>query len=155
MGAPTRESARHLEAFEYWWHGGQPLCYSEVAARFSVSTTAITSWARVFGWVERGAQRCQAASVRADEGAVADLSKVLTELRADARRLRAKITEALKGDGVNFTAADFDRIGRLELFLQGQPDSRSMTIADVTDEMLQAEIVRLQAEIAAGHRGAS
>lgn len=152
MGAPTHETARHVDAFELWWNGGEPLSFQEVSRRLSVSSQSVKTWARTFGWRERAAQRLQDASQQADEAAIADLAQTLTELRNDARELRVHIMDSLKSNDVKFTAADADRIARLELFVQGQPDSREEII---TEAMLDREIARLELELGITPGGSS
>lgn len=51
------ETARHAEAFEYYYNGGNRRPDHEIAQKFTVSRQSIVKWKREFNWKERARQR--------------------------------------------------------------------------------------------------
>ncbi len=53
----TKETSRHLEAFELYYALGDNRSYSKVAEKFGVSIGCISAWSKKYSWQRRVAER--------------------------------------------------------------------------------------------------
>ena len=147
MAKPKTESLRHQEAFEYYYRLGDSRSTPPVAAKYSVSDSAVKQWAAVFGWTNRVKDRDRELGQRLAEASKTDLVKM--------RERHLKVVKAAQGQFVNrlahgdarVGARDFLAIAQYEAKLMGfDPDGGGASAEDVA-ELLRVVLYVLQTKI--------
>lgn len=82
------ETARHREAFEFYYGLGQERSLAKVATQYGVSEQAVADWSGSFGW--------QARIVEREAHVAAQLSERVARQEVDRRAQNLKILDALK-----------------------------------------------------------
>ena len=119
----TNEQTRHLEAFRYWFNGGnQRRGHQDVANYCGISKKTVGTWMTKYHWTERAAAIEQAAKDAVIEDTARDLAEeldYLLELSDDAIKAYRKELGNMRWKG-----ADLKGLVETRLLLLGQPTER-------------------------------
>lgn len=116
MSKTGKETARTLEAFEYYYLLGTDRSLKKVAEKFNVSVTTVTNWSSKYDWVhrvrlrdERNFKLIQEADDKAYIDSMRQYKKLINASMANfVRALQAQTV-------VVNTVKDFDKLVRLDL----------------------------------------
>lgn len=140
-----RETAKHQEAFEYWFRDGNPRTTNEVAMKFGMNISTVDNWKREFEWERRRVDRNAKVSDYVEDHAIMQLGDAKLKFLDIAHTTIDKYVAQLKRDEVTLTPSEFERIVRLAMFLYDQPDSRKEI---VTVDAVDKAIRELEEELA-------
>jgi hypothetical protein len=122
--------------------------YRVVAEHFDVSWTTVKKWAHRDRWEERAAQMDAEAAARVRHQQVRSLAERMETVIRLAEGTMARYAERLTAGDVRVTAQDVVALAKLQLVLEGRPDTRVETVfADlgrVSDEDLAEELERMR-----------
>jgi hypothetical protein len=144
MGAPARESSRHLAAFEVWIALGDGRSFSEVARRMKVSAGAVAMWAQTFDWKNRLAEHDKAVALITRTAAIEDEAKARILALKVTRAVQARVAVGLSTGALQPTVSDFIAASKHEQLLLGKATERSEVIGGAAFE---AALERLAAVI--------
>ena len=129
---PTRETRRHIEAFEFYYGLGQPRSLEQVARKFSVTPTAAAGWSSAFAWANRIRERDREVGARIVERNKSDIVKMTERHLRVTRAIQGNFVTGLQAGTVSVTPKDFLAAASYEGQMLGySPDGGNASAVDV------------------------
>lgn len=130
------EQDHHRKAFELYASQGHGRSYEKVAEALSVSVAGVKKWGRTFDWRRRlQARELETARQIADR----TLQTTITDQERYHKIVRmavTKLAKAIAEDRVHLTAADLDRLIRLEDYLSRAQGGGALGAVPTVEELL-------------------
>lgn len=148
------ETARHLEAFEYYYSLGSKRSHALVASKFGVRATTVARWSMSFNWqgriVERDRDNGQRITEKNNSAIVNTKADYRRDIRLALQPVKAAINKAIvkneetgqlevripiaEAKDLSSVIGAFDRLVKLDLLLMGESDSSQEIVLKLPKE---------------------
>lgn len=140
-----RETARHLEAFEYYYTLGDARSYQKVADKFGVTNAAVANWSRSFQWMRRVTEREHHVALKIardndkqiyeDKRAYRQIIKATIAKYADKLKAGKSEDPSIK-DLIQLMEMDLKLMDRLDNGLYGTLETKEVNVSSSTSDTL-------------------
>lgn len=143
MPMPTRESSRHLGAFELYYAMGDERTHAEVAKRMNLNVGTISNWSAAFSWAKRLEERDKLIGKLVANKAIEDEAKSRTIQLQVARAVQAKVAQGLLNGTIRPDVQDFVAASKHELLILGKATERTEQLAGPAFDALIDKIAQV------------
>lgn len=134
------ETARHRDAFEFYYIMGDKRTLRAVAQEFTVSVQALARWNKDFDWQNRIKLRDRKIAEKVEKKTDDDIVKTKARYRKIIRLLIDKANEKIKDGTLNpEDIQDVERMMKLDMLMLGEATERQAIIEIKMPEGIEIE----------------
>lgn len=116
-----KETARHREAFEFYYALGEKRGLRETAQRFNVSLTSIAKWSTAFGWQDRVEYRDKEIADAIEKKRIAQYKKDKDHFYLLLQKMVHKFQGKLLKDEIKIdSVGDYEKMMKIAAGLNGE-----------------------------------